>query len=272
MKKLFIIFILLSSVAFSINAKPYTFEGVEYVVDLETFFCFKNGKFEIEDYSGPIEPVITSYTCEIKKEGAYLVANLSNTDSAQKMYIFNADSPHIILYNATTGKEIIGTELKGSRDEPWIYTVRVLGASSYLTETLKGKQVSYVPENVGSYPIIKSWVEGVDGFGKGEWISFLNCGNGSRKIYIINGFFSPEKPSLFYDNNRIKTLKINCYKEDKLVSTQFRELKDTGEMQLIEFTERYNSFEFIIEDVYPGKKYDDTAITGIFVDALDCYR
>ena len=78
--------------------------------------------------------------------------------------------------------------------------------------------------------------------------------------------------SLFYDNNRIKTLKINCYKNDKLVSTQFRELKDTGEMQLIEFTERYESFDFIIEDVYPGKKYNDTAISGIFVDALDCYR
>ena len=43
-------------------------------------------------------------------------------------------------------------------------------------------------------------------------------------------------------------------------------------MQLIEFTERYDSFDFIIEDVYPGKKYNDTAISGIFVDALDCYR
>lgn len=272
MKKLFCIFILLSSIIVSICAESYPFEGITYVVDLEEFFCFKKGVFEKKESVDIFESKITPYPCEIKKEGGYLVANLKNNNSIEKIYIFNADRTHIIMYNSNSGETIVATELKGAIDEPWIYPVFNVTSSSYLTETLNGKQVSYPPENIRTHDVTKSWVEGVEGFGKGERISFGNCGNGSRKIYIINGFFSPDKPSLFYDNNRIKTLKINCYKNDKLVSTQFRELKDTGEMQLIEFTERYDSFDFIIEDVYPGKKYNDTAISGIFVDALDCYR
>lgn len=47
---------------------------------------------------------------------------------------------------------------------------------------------------------------------------------------------------------------------------------NTGEMQLLEFSQRYDSFDFIIKSVYYGKKYNDTAITGIFIDALDCYE
>ena len=43
-------------------------------------------------------------------------------------------------------------------------------------------------------------------------------------------------------------------------------------MQLLEFSERYTSFDFIVEEVYKGKRFDDTAITGIFVDALDLYK
>ena len=41
---------------------------------------------------------------------------------------------------------------------------------------------------------------------------------------------------------------------------------------ILEFSERYTSFDFIVEDVYKGKRFDDTAITGIFVDALDLYK
>lgn len=117
------------------------------------------------------------------------------------------------------------------------------------------------------------FIEGVEGFGIGESVSFTNVGDGSRRIYIINGFFSPEKSSLFYDNARVKRLLIHCFDRDKnLVNVEERELNDTGEMQVLEFSERYKSFQFIIKEVYPGRKYEDTAITGIFCDALDLYE
>ena len=125
----------------------------------------------------------------------------------EKIYIFCADKDHIILYKKNS-YIITATEKKGHRDEPWIYPVFNVTSSSYLTETLNGKQVSYPPENIRTHDVTKSWVEGVEGFGKGERISFGNCGNGSRKIYIINGFFSPDKPSLFYDNNRMHLMKL----------------------------------------------------------------
>ena len=271
MKKFFIVFVLFSSIIFSIYAEKYPFEEITYVKNIEEFYCIKKGIFEKEEYADTLEPKVTSYPCEIKKEGGYLIANKKTKDSTEKIYIFNSDRKHIIMYNSNSGETIVATELQGAIDEPWIYNAVDITASSYLTETLNGKQVSYKPENLKMQNLDKAWVEGVEGYGKGEKISFTNVGrNGSRRLYIINGFFSPEKPSLFYDNNRIKTLKINCYDREKnLVETKFIELKDTGEMQLIEFKERYKYFDFIIEDVYPGKKYDDTAITGIFIDGLD---
>ncbi len=271
MKKFFIGLIAFLSIVFPITAETYPFKDVTYLEILDTLFCFKEGVFETYFFNENYEWVTTSYSCEIKKEGAYLVANIQDKEKKQKLYIFNADKKHMVMYNATTGERITATEKKGIMDEPWIYSVFDITASSYLTETLNGKEVSYVAKNLNITNLSKSWVEGVEGFGKGEKISFTNVGaKGSRRLYIINGFFSPEKPSLFYDNNRVKTLKINCYdKNKKLVTTEFRELKDTGEMQLIEFSERYDFFDFIIEDVYPGKKYNDTAITGIFVDGLD---
>lgn len=273
MKKILIFFTILASIVFPLTAESYPFEGVTYVENILTFHCFKKDVYEIKYYPDGIECITTSYPCVIKKEGAYLIANIQNNDKTEKLYIFNADQKHILIYNSSTEKIIDATRLKGSIDEPWIYAGGDIKSSSFLTETLNGKKVSYPPENIEVENLTKAWVEGVEGYGKGESISFSNVGGeGSRRLYIINGFFSPEKPSLFYDNNRVKTLKINCYdKNKKLVSTQYRELKDTGEMQLIEFTERYKYFDFIIEDVYPGKKYNDTAITGIFIDVLDSH-
>ena len=43
-------------------------------------------------------------------------------------------------------------------------------------------------------------------------------------------------------------------------------------MQLIKFDKRYKKIEFVIKDVYPGLKYTDTAISGLFIDGLDIYN
>ena len=52
----------------------------------------------------------------------------------------------------------------------------------------------------------------------------------------------------------------------------FHEFKDMGNMQLIKFDKRYKKIEFVIKDVYPGLKYTDTAISGLFIDGLDIYN
>ncbi len=205
-------------------------------------------------------------------EGCYLIALIQKCKSVEKLYIFNCDEKHIIFLNSTTKEVIDGTEKKGHRDEPWIYSAFNYETSSFLTEEINGEKISYPVENLKIDKLSKSWVEGVEGFGKGEKVSFENCGNGSRRIYIINGFFYPKNTKLFYDNNRVKEFKINCYKGGLLIDTVYRKIEDTGLLQVIEFDNRYDKFDFIIEDIYPGKRFDDTAITGIFLDALDCFE
>ena len=273
MKKIIFLLILIFlnfSFAFS---EEYIFEGKKYINYIELYYQFNDGFFECYLYDDDIQDYKkTAYPCEIKKEGPYLVANIKMDNSINKIYIFSADENHMIMYDSNNKDTILTTLLIGHRDESWIYSINNARASSYLSEELKGSIVEYKPKNLEINDLSLSWVEGVNGFGKGEFISFNNVEKGSRKIYIINGFFYPENPQLFYDNNRIKTLKINCYKNGILEKTEYRTLQDTGEMQFLEFSERYTSFDFIIEDVYQGKRFDDTAITGIFIDALDLYK
>lgn len=259
--------------AFSLMASEYVFEGVKYVYISDTCFCFNNGIFEkiTCDEDGCWQTKGFPYS--LSREGAYLVANVEKENKIDKIYIFNADRKHLIFYDCDEKKIYDTTEKIGHRDEPWILSCIDYKASSSFSEILNGKQVDYLPENLAIEKLTEAWVEGVSGYGENEKISFENRPlNGSRRLYIINGFFSPTKPYLYYDNNRIKTLVINCYQDGFLVNTVEKILEDTGEMQLLEFSERYSSFDFIIKDIYKGRKYDDTALTGIFVDALDVYE
>lgn len=268
-----IIFFIYLLLGFRLIASELFFEGIKYTYLSDTCYCFNNGNFEEMkcDEDGIWNTTSSPYT--IIKEGAYLVAKINKGTFFDKFYIFCADKKHLIIYDTNKDMIIDMTEKTGHRDEAWILSGLEYESTSYLSETLRGKNIDYIPENLAIHKLTSSWVEGVEGFGRGEKISFKNRPlNGSRRIYVINGFFSPEKPSLFYDNNRVKTLNINCYKDGALIKSEYRELKDTGEMQVLEFSERYTSFDFIIEDVYPGKKYNDTALTGIFVDALDVYE
>ena len=273
MKKKLCFFLFIVSSICHVLASEYIFEGIKYIYDIDTHFCFNNGNFEILTYNENGVWQTKSFPYILSKEGAYLVANVKKGNKTDKIFIFNADRNHLIFFDCDENQIYDTTEKKGHRDESWILSCIGYEASSYLSEELNGKRIDYLPENLAVNNLTSSWVEGVPGYGKNEKITFHNRPlNGSRRLYIINGFFSPSKPSLFYDNNRIKTLKINCYKDDVLVDFFERVLEDTGEMQFIEFSERYSSFDFIIQDVYEGRKYNDTALTGIFVDALDVYE
>lgn len=284
---LFATFLIVSNVIF---ANEYPFEGVDFIEDLFCVYRFENCIFTVSTADINEIWTVNQYSYQIKKDSSYLIADIK-AESSKKMkdgsliseskmkpdknrlYIFSADSKHLVIYDCNKKKSIWLTRQQGAIDETYIYSSPHYGASSFLTETLHGEKVSYVPENLSLSALSSSWVEGVDGHGMDESISFVNCGIGSRRIYIINGFFSPEKPYLFYYNSRVKTFLVNCFDDQgNLVNTEKITLEDTGEMQVLEFSGRYASFEFVIKEIYPGSKYQDTAITGIFIDALDLYK
>lgn len=113
------------------------------------------------------------------------------------------------------------------------------------TSTLKSQSgISYDASNILNYERKNTWVEGVNGYAE-----------------------NIEKQT---NNSRVKELKFFFY--DKYIANI--ELEDTINPQYINIEEfglktkfgEEVKFSFEIVDVYEGKKYDDTALTGIVVD------
>jgi hypothetical protein len=119
-----------------------------------------------------------------------------------------------------------------------------------------------------------AWVEGAEGHGIGERIAFgfghegksagKPSGVGISEVSIINGFARSEK--LWRAHGRAKTLKV--YFNGRYRTTL--QLEDTRKPQKFALPRmpfvsgRVNKVEFEIVDVYPGEKYQDTALADFF--------
>ncbi len=136
-------------------------------------------------------------------------------------------------------------------------------ASSYLTE----KNTRYEPQNIQYARLDLPWVEGAEGAGIGEYIEFeLQSDYGEKQadgFILLNGFISWDKPYLYNQNGRVK--KATCVDLDTNKSWTIN-LADTGIPQIFPCPEsKGHRIRLIIDEVYPGSKYDDTCITGIML-------
>ena len=112
---------------------------------------------------------------------------------------------------------------------------------------------------------ISPWVEGVNGYGIGESISFSVLKN--SELYISIGFLDYNRPWLYKQNSRPK--KIRIYINNNFFTET--ELKDTPNFQKLNIQEglmeqRINLVKIEITEVYKGSKYDDTCINMIIAD------
>lgn len=131
-------------------------------------------------------------------------------------------------------------------------------ASSTLPPSKTG---NYEPGNVDDDDPGTAWVEGAKGHGVGEWIQVEFTGEFTEvpisKIGIISGYAKGER---FKQNNRIKKAQL-VFSNGRRVSIN---LKDTAEMQYFSFEPVLtDKVKLVIEDVYPGTKWDDTCISEI---------
>ena len=126
---------------------------------------------------------------------------------------------------------------------------------NYLTE---GK-IKYVPENLSDISIGKPWVEACDDSGIGERI-YINHSNYIKSLIISNGFVS-FKVSTYYNNNRVKLLRVyNSANKNEFFTV---ELPDSAVPFEIKLPFNTQIVELEILDVYKGEKYDDTCINFI---------
>jgi len=140
--------------------------------------------------------------------------------------------------------------------------------SIFVSSTLSpNKTLDYKADNIHDFSLRTSWVEGVNGYGIGESITFRFAKQSPpvTTVEIYNGYMKSDK--VWQDNSRVKQLKL--YVNDKPYA--LLNLKDIKSKQIFAIdtlqgvdSELYLKFE--ITDIYKGDKYDDVAISEIEFD------
>lgn len=149
-----------------------------------------------------------------------------------------------------------------------------LAASSYLKDK---SGIDYSVKNISDDNPHSAWVEGVDGDGIGEYISFTftydkkyeRAAEGAcyykDEFLFVNGY--QKNKQSFIENNRIKRLKVSVNDKTYYVdlldkmgvqSVKFGFIKEMG------FKKMTLKIKMEIVEVYKGSKYSDTAISEIF--------
>ena len=134
----------------------------------------------------------------------------------------------------------------------------------------------YAAEKAHDFSIVTAWVEGVEGNGEGEYLRYSFPGTCPRitTVLIHNGYV--KNWEVWRDNARVK--KLLMYYNDKPYVVL--NLQDTMNLQsfnvgILGYEDRDTapawSIKFEILEVYPGKKYEDTAITEIYFDGIDVH-
>lgn len=164
--------------------------------------------------------------------------------------------------------------------------IKLINASSYLTENTKKGIIKYLPENIlekvfykpmHDYSFIQydsltpPWVEGKEDFGIGEYLD-IEFKWPSDELQILNGFVDFTRMDLYEKNSRVKTVLIES--QNPKFSKEY-ELEDLVKYTVINLPEKTDKIRITIKDVYPGTKYKDTCLSSILVtnpNTVDFYE
>ncbi len=267
--------------------KDKVYNLLSYVV-LDNYLIYETG------YDGTRLSFEPSYMPSIKKisfiqEGAYIYSLIYNprTKTYDKIGSLRGQGIFIDLYKQisdTTGRITSAQLSKRQKDfnilkqglpeldkavfiESGISSISasselVEGATSYSVSNLSGRLYVLRTDDYSSLSydfITPPWVEGVSGYGIGEYID-VSFDEKTRGIQVLNGFVDFDRNYLFYENSRVKTVEVTS------INPSFKkeyELKDYVEFTYLEFPQAVDSVRITIKDVYKGTKYDDTCLSAI---------
>ena len=123
---------------------------------------------------------------------------------------------------------------------------------------------SYAVSHLFSNTTSEAWVEGKPGQGIGEWITIdFDELRLVKAVIVRNGY--QKNPDIFSKNSRVRRLRLVFSQGE----TQTITLQDRMDLQTIALDHPVSAYwvQFIIDDVYPGSTYTDTAISKLFVTA-----
>jgi hypothetical protein len=217
----------------------------------------EDGKFIAGNIQG-------KYNLKIENSFIYLYVR------EKKYLVLHSGSTICILLDCSTGDTFFGinenSDYVNLGNRVFDNFIGFIGAmndyqkqSSMLTEKISNKEIAYNGIDKYYYQLSKPWVEGKDGNGIGEWIEKRIVQN-IDEIVFFNGYISPNRPDLFFLNSRVKLLTIICNSE----SWSFG-LDDNPHPQILKLPKKITgTIRFMISDVYPGAKYSDTSIAGVY--------
>ncbi|MGP0093877.1 MAG: caspase family protein [Xanthobacteraceae bacterium] len=107
-----------------------------------------------------------------------------------------------------------------------------------------------------------AWVEGVPGQGLGEWVSVeFDAQRLVKSVTLQNGY--QKNADIFAKNSRVKRLRLVFSQGE----TKSFTLRDELGPQTLPIDPPLKAFwiQLIIDEVFPGKQYTDTAISKLFV-------
>lgn len=169
--------------------------------------------------------------------------------------------------------DIIGVECS-------FYCACGLGELSASSELKPQHGPSYRAENAHDLSYRTAWIEGVPGYGVGEYLVYRFPPENPRitSVIVINGYIKSDKA--WRENSRVKKLKMYVNGQPYAILN----LKDSKQEQIFNVEPIGHSnrtdhkklskmsdivLKFEIAEVYPGEKYDDTAISEIYFDGID---
>jgi hypothetical protein len=176
MKKILFLVFFITLHSLDVFGTGYHFENKEYTCDLGFGFSFIDNVFTYINWeyiqSGISEnqliPVSISGPYTIKIISGFIVMEVTFPIGKRDIFIFY-ENDNILLYDTELRNTFVGTN--GVRDEAMLFCMWTVKATSYLNETIQGKEIRYVPENLTNYDITQPWVEGVNGHGIGEMLT-----------------------------------------------------------------------------------------------------
>lgn len=133
---------------------------------------------------------------------------------------------------------------------------------------------TYFPSNAHDFNLRTAWVEGVKGYGIGEYIEYYFEALSPRitEIKVYNGYFKSEKA--WEDNSRVKKFKLYINNNPYAIL----ELQNTRAVQIFKVEPLQSKIKnkdlvlkFEILEVFKGKKWDDVAISEINFNGLDVH-
>ncbi|MGI5171982.1 hypothetical protein H0R92_00045 [Treponema sp. OMZ 840] len=147
----------------------------------------------------------------------------------------------------------------------------------FLTETVKGHRVVYDDDilrfrwflrcidkssDVSAFFVNDStpMVEGAAGNGKGVVLD-IDFHIPSDNLVVLNGFVDTDRPHLYKMNARMKTVRLQG--DDFDFEYTF---KDYVHFAQIDFPKQVTKVKLTVADVYDGEKWEDMAISGLWVN------